>query len=72
MYTSFVLAYISLILFMLGQFSQHGGVQAIRDAILNTEDITLQVCWFLADLSLLTVGAAFLSSYLLFVSACRN
>ena len=25
------------------QFAQHGGVQAIKEAILNTEDITLQV-----------------------------
>ena len=25
------------------QFSQHGGVQAIKDAILDSEDITLQV-----------------------------
>ena len=25
------------------QFAQHGGVHAIREAILNTEDITLQV-----------------------------
>ena len=25
------------------QFAQHGGVQAIKDTILNTENITLQV-----------------------------
>ena len=35
--------YMYMIIYALFQFAQHGGVLAVKEAILNTEDITLQV-----------------------------
>ena len=46
------------------QFAQHGGVKAIKDVIMNTEEVTLQVNWWNLDITV-TLGTELPGCYTL-------